>query len=208
MAVTCEATPVVPNGNLVPADQAAAKAMRSSIWKPRGCWVLAVQACAIAVPAQSAPSIENSPRSFVEGFYKWYLPRAQEIDAPAGEDIVLRLRRSALSPELAKLLQEDSAAQDRCGELVRLDFDPFLNSQDPGERYEVGAIHQSGQQFRANVYRDIAGKRNNKPEFIAEFVQKDGRWFFVNFHYPEGSNLLALLKTRPQCTVPRTAREK
>jgi hypothetical protein len=40
---------------------------------------------------------------------------------------------------LLAALKEDVAAQAAAkGEIVGLDFDPFLNTQDPAESYEVG----------------------------------------------------------------------
>jgi hypothetical protein len=50
-----------------------------------------------------------------------------------------------------------------------------------------------------------AGKRGDKPDVIAEFVHKGGRWFFVNFHYSGGGDLLSVLKSRSPCSQPRAS---
>jgi hypothetical protein len=48
-------------------------------------------------------------------------------------EIVLK-SKYAFSPELASKLKEDLAAQEKSpGEIVGLDFDPFLNAQDVGD---------------------------------------------------------------------------
>jgi hypothetical protein len=109
-----------------------------------------------------------------------------------------------MSVQLAKLLREDSVAQAACADLVGLDFDPFLNSQDPAPRYEVGGISRNEQTFRAEIYGMQSGRRSAKPSLSAEFRESDGHWFFVNFYYPNGTNLLAILKSpRLPCSTPR-----
>jgi hypothetical protein len=89
--------------------------------------------------------------------------------------------------------------------LIGIDFDPILMGQDPEERYEVGTIRREGEIFQAEIYGVRSGKRFEKPAVIAEFMQSNGRWFFVNFVYPEDhTDLLAILKSpRAKCTVPR-----
>jgi hypothetical protein len=103
---------------------------------------------------------DNSPRGFVEGFYSWYVPRALSQDSTAGWSETLRLMRLDISPQLAKLLEEDSAAQSKCKDLVGLDFDPFLYTQGPAEHYETASIVKTKTAYRANVYRLEAGLKN------------------------------------------------
>jgi hypothetical protein len=153
----------------------------------------------------SGATIPESAREFVQGFYEWYGPIALREDSVPASDVALKEKHSAFSPELARLLQEDSDAQARCSEIVGIDFDPFLFSQDPAERYEVGAIHQRGRFFRADVYGIQAGNRNRSPDVVAEFAQNGDRWTFVNFYYTNpNADLLSILKSpRAKCTVPR-----
>jgi len=92
--------------------------------------------------------------------------------------------------------------------LVSLDFDPFLYTQEPAEHYETASIVQTKTAYRANIYRLEAGQRAQKPDIIAEFTQKDGHWFFVNFIYPGGSDLLTVLKSRPRCTTSKGTSHK
>jgi hypothetical protein len=40
-----------------------------------------------------------------------------------------------------------------------------------------------------------SGKKHEKTDVVAVVVQKNGRWLFVNFDYPEGRDLLAVLKS-------------
>jgi hypothetical protein len=164
--------------------------------------------CSLEGQAMTSHNTFGSAREFVEEFYKWYAARAQSKGRTS--DVALKLKSSNFSPQLAKLLKEDSAAQDNCAEIVGLDFDPILNTQDPWEHYEVGRITQKGQYYKAEIYGVQSGKRNEKPDVVAEFLNKDGRWFFVNFYYPsEGTNLMTILRSpRPPCSMPRVPTKK
>ena len=107
-----------------------------------------------------------------------------------------------LSSNLLRALKDDSDAQAKAsGEIVGLDFDPFLNTQDPCEHYEVGEIVQQEQTYRAQILGVCSGKKNEKPDVIAQVERQSGHWVFVNFdypglerQYPSSANLLATLK--------------
>lgn len=101
-----------------------------------------------------------------------------------------------MTSELARALKEDFEAQSReKDEIVGIDYDPFLNSQDPCERYEVGKATRQGANYRVEVYAVCGGKKHDKPDVIAELAPKGGSWVFANFHYPgENTDLLRVLK--------------
>jgi hypothetical protein len=86
---------------------------------------------------QRSNSDSDAVRQFTERFYAWYVPAA----ARAERNMLLDAKemRSAISPEHLRALREDfeAQAQDITGNIVGLDFDPFLASQDPCARYEV-----------------------------------------------------------------------
>src|SRR5207253_10846874 len=86
-----------------------------------------------------------SREPLVQGFYDWYAPKAVSTTVGFACDLAIAYRSSDFSPQLVQELREDSAAQANVeGVIAGLDFDPFLDSQDPGERYEVGTIAQKG----------------------------------------------------------------
>lgn len=172
----------------------------------RASWalILLMFLCSPGAGAQVTDRPKGSPREFVESFYQWYVPRAhsQTMDRPC--EIALKYKRSAFSPQLAELMREDSAAQARCEDLVGINWDPFLNYQEVADRYVVGRIILKGQTYMADVYAVRSGEQREKPDVTAEFVEKDGHWFFVNFHYPDGSNLITALKSPMlPCSAPR-----
>lgn len=183
--------------------------MRFSTGQVYCCIFFLIVAPSLTAQTKGPHYVGNSPRAFVQGFYAWYVPRALNDDTTEGWNATLKLIHSNISPQLAELLEEDSAAQAKCNELVGLDFDPFLYTQDPAEHYEVGRITQVGEHYRAEIHRIQSGRPNEKPDVIAEFMHRDGHWSFVNFHYPGGADLLTILKSpRPKCSAPRSPDRK
>lgn len=165
--------------------------------------MLAIVACSLMAQTKGPHYVGNSPNDFVEGFYLWYVPHNMSGDSIAERSKHLRLIRSELSPQLAKLLEEDFEAQAKCRDLIGLDFDPFLYTQEPAQHYKVGRTVQTKTGYRAYIYRLEYGQRADMADVIAEFTQRDGHWYFVNFYYPGGSDLLTQLKSRSPCTTPR-----
>ena len=115
-------------------------------------------------------------------------------------NLALKYKRSVFSPELFRQLIEDSEAQAKAaGDHVGLDFDPLLSSQDPSERFVVGNIARKNDTYLVEVYGMESGKK--RENVVPELVRKNGRWLFVNFHYPDfehvprnNGDLLSLLK--------------
>jgi len=134
---------------------------------------------------------------FVQGFYDWYTPVALGEHSVPADVLALKSRRSDFTVKLARALAADEAAQAKAsGEIVGLDFDPFLNSQDPDKRYQVGKIMHTGQRFLVEIHGVVDGKAVAKPEVVADVVRVGGKYRFENFLYPEnGGNLLSVLKT-------------
>jgi hypothetical protein len=150
--------------------------------------------------AQKAGVEDNraSCRQFVQQFYAWYLPKIQKDHEDATYSRELKEKRSEFSPELLKRLDEDfDAASKNADEVVGLDFDPFLNTQDPGERYVAGKTTVTGNKCSVEVYGVLSGKKSVKPDVTPELLLENGHWIFVNFRYGPGKdeNLLSVLET-------------
>jgi len=157
------------------------------------CFVVMVSAW---LRTSSAASPEADAKAFVQKFYDTYMPVVQaEKDAPASNFVIEKMSAD-LDPVLLAGLKEDAAAAAAApeGELVGLDFDPFLDSQDPADRYEVKSVSRKGTTYLADVYCVTEGKRSDKPCVVPVLAQDNGKWRFVNFDYPEGGDLLTVLK--------------
>jgi Protein of unknown function (DUF3828) len=152
------------------------------------------------------PREVESVRSFVSEFYQWYVPKTLEPHSGPAWDLALKHRSRVFSSELFRALKEDSNAQAKAsGEIVGLDFDPFLNTQDPCERYEVGSIVPEEQTYRVEVFGTCSGTKKAKPDVLAQVELRGGHWVFTNFlypnlekEYPNSANLLATLKALRQ----------
>jgi hypothetical protein len=166
----------------------------------QGAKVTAVRRARV-VPDWPAP---NSAREYIKTFFDWYVPRSNKDDADWHQ--TLKLARWDLSPELARLLRDDAEAQAQCRELIGLDFDPFLGTQEPSAQYRFGASEQVGTRFRVKAFRVDETVVENKPDFIAVVARDSDRWYIENFLYPgENTDLLSILKSpRAKCTVPRS----
>jgi hypothetical protein len=119
---------------------------------------------------------EQSCRAFVQGFYDWYWNQASgnSDTKPHGYDEALALKPAALSPELIRLIKRDDARARAAGGIANLDFDPYLNSQDPSGKYELVQVTMNGGLCRAKLsQRDV----------IAEAKRNGPGWLFSNFYY-------------------------
>ncbi len=155
-----------------------------------------VVGCPFAIQAQSNSDSNafNSINEFVRGFYDWYVPKARADNPDPAWEIVLKSKKKLLSPQLAQALKEDLDAQAEFpGDIVGIDFDPFLNTQDPVKRYTIGNIAQEGKNYQIEIKGDRVGIKNKRPDLIAEVAKKDGSYVFVNFHYSKNQDLLTIL---------------
>jgi hypothetical protein len=159
------------------------------------------------------PGIQNAPESpdhFVGQFYAWYVPRTLSGNSIPAYEFTLKNKKAVFTPSLFEALKDDFDASAKVrDEIVGLDFDPFLNTQDPCDRYEIGKAVQKGDSYRVEVYGICSGKRSEKPDVWPEVVRANGHWLFANFHYehqakenPASDDLLGILK------LLREAREK
>src|SRR5262249_25678894 len=110
-------------------------------------------------------------------------------------ETALKKKPCPLSTALAKALREDLAAEAKSkGDIVGLDFDPFLNSQDPVDHYRVASIKKVGKGYAATIM-DAKTPGTTEASVIAEVAKIRGRWQFTNFRYPASGDLLKELAT-------------
>ncbi len=148
-----------------------------------------------AEKGSSAPEAPGAVRDFVQSFYDWYVPKSLAENPTPAWVLAIQQKRSLFSPQLLSALSGDFSAQAKSsGSIVGLDFDPFLNGQDTGDRYEVGRVAKSGDSYRVEVHGVWSGKKSENPDVIVELSRHRGHWLFTNFLYPQNRNLLATLK--------------
>jgi hypothetical protein len=167
------------------------------------CALLSSTLCLQAQP-QSQES-EKGCLHFAQAFYNWYVAEVFKDfgirDSGDPWHAALKYKGNPFSPELTQALIDSEAEAKVDGDPV-LDFDPILNSQDPAEHYVVKKVTYKNGHYWVEVYgvwsRPVAPEEEKRPQVIAEVIFKDGRWQFVNFHYPDSThpdstNLLSIL---------------
>ncbi len=129
---------------------------------------------------------EAGARAFVQSFYDWYTGRmlaASKSKSGKGWGFIdgIRGRPDSFSPELKRLLEEDYAAARKCpSDVVGLDWDPFLETQDSPGAYRVGKVEKTAQGFRMSV-DDMKARGVNNPVAQADVAFVGGHWMFVDF---------------------------
>ncbi|WP_243384114.1 YbjP/YqhG family protein [Geothrix alkalitolerans] len=151
----------------------------------------------IALPIHAQGGDEQiSAKLFVQQFYDWYTPIALKNHGDPAFGIALKRKSQSFSPELALALREDLEAQAKAnGVSVGLDGDPFLQSAWPEAHYKVGKATSKGDRYLVNVHRFRAGRMFPDTAAIPEVAKVSGHWVFVNFHSPDGWNILEMLKS-------------
>lgn len=181
--------------------------MKSSI-RPRivGLIVLLVIANVLFGQENQAQT-QTSCHQFVQAFYDWYAPIADASANPGTKSespvlLALRSRRDSFTPGLRRLLIEDDRAQSKAHEIVGIDYDPFLFSQDPCERYAAEKVTIRNDRCFVEVHPICQGQRREKADVTGELGYQNGHWVFIDFHYLQDesgsllSNLEALRRER------------
>jgi hypothetical protein len=98
-------------------------------------------------------------------------------------------------------MKQDADAQAKNpGEIVGIDFDPFLNGQDFAQKYVVGKVTHKGDRYRVEVFGIWNGKKDEIPSVVPELMYSNGQWRFMNFYYhrdpkkPSEDDLLSVLR--------------
>lgn len=137
--------------------------------------VIAVFLTIFTVPelcSQTLSKDEASCRAFVQQFYDWYLGRSAVWYS------VAKLKPQILSPELLKLLKKEDDTQTTCRCIDHLNFDPFVNSQDPDPEYIVEHVAVVNGRCNA-IVKGTSGVSEVRPEL----TWTSTGWVFINFHY-------------------------
>jgi hypothetical protein len=137
--------------------------------------------------AQALQDHASECQHFAVHFYAWYVPLTQKnLNEPAFH-VAIRQRASMFVPPLLRALKADAKAQSHAnGDLVGIDFDPFVGGQDPADHYDVRNVRLKGGTCFAELWRNSpTPAKPMLPDAIAELSQAGGRWQFENFRYPE-----------------------
>jgi len=161
------------------------------------CFLVATFCYSLQSQTKAKEDPSESVRKFVQDFYDWYTPGAVKA-VDEHKEFNWKTRASDFDPALLRALKEDEDAQAKAKEIVGIDFDPFLASQDPCAPYKARNVVQKGDRFLVGVDIACDNVTAENPAVTVELVMRNGHWIFVNFHYPDpkpsGSDLLSILK--------------
>lgn len=148
-----------------------------------------------ASAAWADPAGQKQAAQFVQKFYDWYVPIAFKTTKEPSSNVAIAQRGSLFDPPLLKALKADAEASRKSeGDIVGLDFDPFLYAQDPDHKYVAGEVSESGGLYLVSVYSVRKGKRAAKPDLVAEVRPAKDSFVFSNFLYGTDGDLIAILK--------------
>ena len=146
------------------------------------------------------PSRRDTPtcERVVADFYGWYVPLTQKELKEPSFDIAIREKQSVFTPALLLALRADAKARSKAiGEIVGIDFDPFVGGQDPADHYDIRNVKLKGKSCFAEIWRNSPNDTSAKsklPDAVAELSQVTGEWKFANILYPDvNANLVSVL---------------
>ena len=147
-------------------------------------------------PAQAKAAVDSAAvaRDAVSRFYAWYVPTS--ANTPLTDMLALKDARWRFAPELVKALRADSTASAKSpDEIVGLDMDPFLNSQDPCPRYAITGVRRAGADFLVDVHGTGGCGRRGAPDVSVRVAFDAKGPVFVNVVYSRRrhDDLLSLL---------------
>jgi hypothetical protein len=170
--------------------------------------VLAFTTSGKALSEVNDASSKQSCRTFVQSFYDWYSPIANEMANPGKSSgpffpYALTSRPEIFSGHLTRSLLKDHEAQAKATEVVGLDYDPFLFSQDPCASYVAEDVTLRAGHCFVEVHSVCEGKKSSVADVVPELEFVENQWVFLNFHYgkSDSGGLLASLKALSEVRV-------
>ena len=138
----------------------------------------------VGAPAATVPS---TPAGVVDSFYRWYF----SVNTSNGgwREHFPQTRAyfdSSLYALVGKVLAEEKRAKG-----VVLDFDPFVDAQEPATSFTVGAPISSGALVKVPVALHF-GKGLGQGR-VTVVVRKSGTWQIDNFSYGADGNLRSII---------------
>lgn len=151
----------------------------------------------LATSVQAEPTnAKDAVRKVVQSFYIWYAPIARQDHKGPAFLIALKQKPHLFSPELSQALFADARAQSIAkGEIVGINWDPFLNTQDPCSHYKIGEVKLNGGTFSVTIYASEPGDNALQAVVVAELMYSNSQWVFFNFRFNDGSDLLGILNS-------------
>jgi hypothetical protein len=149
-----------------------------------------------APPTAVDTGLGAGPAGAVRQFLAWYVPLATAPGSGPAWHSALTLAPPALTEGLLRALRADSIAWAASpGDIVGIDFDPFLATQDPCDSYHTGAALDSGALARVPVYSGCPNLDGDSLAAVLQVMRFRSRWLIRNVEYPrESTDLISVLQ--------------
>ena len=147
--------------------------------------------------ALAPTAAQRDAMTWVDGLLRRYVGQfAPTAQHPAGWTPERIIERD-LTPELRAALAADrAAAVANPGEIVGLDFDPFVAAQDFCDAgYAARATSSRGDSVYVAVHADCEWGQPLVPDVVYVLLRRDGRWLVADLQFPGQTSLLRLLKS-------------
>ena len=165
-------------------------------------WLVAITMISTASIAQDAsrPEDVSSCRNFAQSFYSWYVPLTKKRLNRHAFEVAIERKATVFAPVLLRALKGDAEAQQKVSDdIVGIDFDPFVGSQDPADHYDTREVTAKADSCQVEVRRNsgrATSAKSAKSDVLADLSRRAGRWQFDNFRYPDlNTDLLTVLET-------------
>ena len=128
----------------------------------------------------------QSAAKFTQDFYDWYRQRNGRMD------LAVKERAELFEPTLLAALKADFDAQAKdSGEIVGLDWDPFIGSQDSCDPYAAIGASRSGDTVSVLVKGMCKdAEQHSGPDLIAQVRRTATGWVFVDFRHADNKGSL------------------
>jgi catechol 2,3-dioxygenase-like lactoylglutathione lyase family enzyme len=141
------------------------------------------------------PPRATEAQRWVHDFVARYLGQFGDMsDKPDNWDPIAMLN-ARLVPSLRQALAADrDAARANDEEIVGLDFDPFVNSQDPCETYRAGGVFVRGDSLQVAIHATCDYGSPLFPDAVYILVRGGADFLIADIQYPGNSSLTQILK--------------
>lgn len=131
--------------------------------------------------------------NFLYRFYCWYVHAAlKDTELPSWQMAIRRHPENFVPSLLVMLKKEAARAKKESGYVDTIDFDPFLNTQDPGKYYRVG-----GENYRAgHALVDVFEENRKEKSLSIDLINVKGSVKIYDIIYKNGTTLRGLLRNK------------
>lgn len=165
---------------------------REGIGSMKWRWTLLVMLSVIFGATPSWPGLAGeapTAATATQAFYFWYVALPESRNGQPGWAMALDRKPPVLSARLRRALAADLASKARASGMIEgIDFDPFLDGQDPCLRFAIGKTRSEGAHELVQVVPTCDAASRRKPINVA-LVRSGAQFVIDDIVYADGRTL-------------------